>query len=101
VRTVFKEVSGEAVLGEWARMRIEPPRAIDANVALKTEAYLTYWAKTAYENMAAAVCRVVEGNPTEAECERAFSLVKFAFPRLRSSSEADLVMAATMPWPPW
>jgi hypothetical protein len=96
VRTVFKEVSGEVVLGEWTRMRIEPPRAIDANVALKTEAYLTYWAKTAYENMACAVCRVVEGNPTEAECERAFSLVKFAFPRLRSSSEADLVTATVI-----
>jgi hypothetical protein len=96
VRSVFKNIAGESVLSEWNRMRVEPPRTVDSTVAVKIDDYLAYWGKTTYENLTAAITRVVETNPTEAECERAFSVIKYAFPRLRMRSNEDLVEATLL-----
>ena len=91
VRSTFKNIAGDPVLAEWQRCKIEPPRTIETNVKVTTVDYTIYWSKTAFEHLAGAIVRVIEGNPTEAECERAFSSIKWAFPRLRTSSMPDLV----------
>jgi hypothetical protein len=91
VRSTMKAITSDAILAEWSRFRIEPPKFIEPGVLVTIEAYLTYWAKTPYETLAAAVTRVAECNPTEAECERTFSSIKFAFPRLRGCALEDLV----------
>lgn len=96
VRSVFKEVAGEEAVAEWTRLRVEPPRSIESNVPVNTADYVLYWAKSQFPNLTHGITRVVEGNPTEAECERAFSSVKFSFPRLRSSSSEDLVESTTL-----
>lgn len=96
VRGVMKTIAGEGVLAEWQRMKIEPPNRIEPNVAVNTKAYGIYWMKTAYPLMAVAITRLIESNPTEAACERAFSAVKFAFPRLRSTAGDDLVTSTVL-----
>jgi hypothetical protein len=79
-----QEASGESVFSEWNRMRVEPPRTLESTVAVKIDAYLAYLGKTRKENL------------TEAEFERAFSAIKYAFPRLRSRSNEDLVEATPL-----
>jgi hypothetical protein len=77
-------------------MRVEQPRTVESTVTVKIDDYLAYWGKTTCENLTAAITRVVETNPTEAECERAFRVIKYAFPRLRSRSNEDLVEATLL-----
>lgn len=98
VRTVFKVIAGDAVMNEWTRMRIAPPRPVDSMNIINTKSYVSYWAdqSNVYPAIAHAVTRIAELNPTEAECERAFSSCKFAFPRLRASSGGDLVEATVV-----
>jgi len=96
VRSTFRGITSDDVLSEWATFRIEQPRGVEANVFVDVDQYALYWSKTHYDNLASAICRVIRANPSEAEAERTFSAIKFAFPRLRQSSNEDLVSATSI-----
>ena len=96
VRSLMVGLAGQDVLEEWARHRIEPPRARESTEEIDIKMYKDFWSKTCYPNLLSAVIRIVEANPTEASCERAFCAAKFSFPRLGSSSSGDLVAASIL-----
>jgi hypothetical protein len=55
--------------------------------------YCDWWAAQAetYPMLSLATRAIAKTHPTEAACERAFSLLKHAFNRLRSRSRDDIV----------
>jgi hypothetical protein len=84
----------EDCLAEWRRFKLEPPIFTgNPQHPITIEQFCEFW--TAQEDMypalADAVKRFARISPTEAACERSFSVLKFSVSRLRTRSSVDLV----------
>jgi hypothetical protein len=99
VRSIFERLAGETVAVEWVRFKTEAPLPADKETTFTTEQYTAWWAKNGGDRFPAlvgALTKIVTMNPTEAAAERAFSSVKFAFNRLRTSAAADIVESSSV-----
>jgi hypothetical protein len=98
VRTIMKDIAGVEVLNEWSEFKVTMLAGVPPDRKLNTEQYVQFWSnqEVAYPSLAPAIIKIVTTNPTEAECERAFSTCKFAFPRLRKQAGGDLVEATVL-----
>jgi hypothetical protein len=81
------------LLKEWYRFKVEPPLWTGEGNTLTINDYCDFWTsqEDAFPALSDCIKRFVRLNPTEASCERSFSVLKFAFPRLRTSAQSDLV----------
>jgi hypothetical protein len=84
---------------EWQRFKVEPPLwTSHGNDALSINDYCDFWTsqEDTYPALSDAIKRFVRLNPTEASCERSFSVLKFAFTRLRTCAQSDLVESSVV-----
>lgn len=97
-KTTMKTIVGDKVLAEFLELRTQPPLPMSPLRAYNTTDYIEYWGHQSHSfpTLAEAIIKIVAMNPTEAECERAFSTCKFAFNRLRTRSSGDLVEATVL-----
>jgi hypothetical protein len=81
VRGVLRGIGGDGVLADWTRFKVQPPLPASEDFEYDTAAFITWWAdqSTLFPHLKAAIVAVAQLNPTEAECERAFSCCKFCF----------------------
>jgi hypothetical protein len=81
------------LLKEWYRFKVEPPLWTGEGNTLTINDYCDFWTsqEDTFPALSDCIKRFVRLNPTEASCERSFSVLKFAFPRLRTSAQSDLV----------
>jgi ribosomal protein L12E/L44/L45/RPP1/RPP2 len=87
------EIYGGDIAAEWVRFQVEPPVPAPCDQAFDVEMYCDWWAaqEETYPMLSLATRAIAKMHPTEAACERAFSLLKYAFNRLRSRSREDIV----------
>jgi hypothetical protein len=79
---------------ELMELRKAPPVPQDAKDPYTLDQYCKFWTDVhCCPKLSDVIVRLAALNPTEASCERAFSVTKFAFPATRHHSKPDLVQA--------
>jgi hypothetical protein len=94
VRGPLATIVGSDVLDEWLKFKAMPPLANSKDYDT-LEGYGRFWnaQSTFFPKLALGIVTVAKLNPTEAECERSFSVMKFIANRLRTRLDADLTQA--------
>jgi hypothetical protein len=90
VRGPLATIVGSDVLDEWLKFKAMPPLANSKDYDT-LEGYGRFWIaqSTFFPKLALGIVTVAKLNPTEAECERSFSVMKFIANRLRTRLDAD------------